>query len=53
MSGGIVSLWSQDKVFLFNNRLTRQRYWGERGTWQWSVEMARFGVALHRESRGE
>ncbi len=46
-------MWSQDKVFLFNNRLARQRYRGERGTWRWSVEMARFGAALHRESRGE
>ena len=49
MSDGKVSSWSQGKVFLFNNRLTRWRYRGERGTPQWSVDMARFGVVLHRE----
>ena len=49
MSGGKVSSWSQSKVILFNNVLTRQRYRGEQGMRQWSVDMARFGVALHRE----
>ena len=53
MTGGEVSLWSQGKVVLFNNRLTRQQRFrgGSEGCSSGrSVEMARFGVQFWRES---